>query len=266
MASSGSPRLPPVVVHHRTYSSSSPRSSTPVSPSSPRNVHFLPAMSPVSGVTRPLNKQEAWSLYYFEKHAENCRSCYDPEYVFNHGRHLCEVGHDLARDALLHVRMVDGVVYSTREENQTSVRVEILPDYRHTRGLLRAMERKRRKAAAANTMPAPATVTAAPILVPMSPTKPARDTRTDSVMGRVGAVEDDDRRTKYRRRSADVTVEQPKSSKQQSRSKERRDGDDTKRSERRRRETNSKTADDKNMRIEIRLPERTKERTKVYYY
>ena len=223
-------------------------------------------MSPVSGVTRPLSSEEAWSLYDFERHAENCRICYDPEYVFNHGRHLCEVGHGLARVALLHVRMVDGVAYSTRRENQTSVRVEILPDYRHTRGLLKAMERKRRQAAAANTMPTPATVTPAPILVPMSPRKPARDTRTDSVMGRVGSVEDDNRRTQYRRRSADVTVEQSKSSKQRSRSKERRDGDDTKRSERRRREKKDKTADDKITRVEIRLPERTKERTKVYYY
>jgi len=259
--------LPPVVVHNRTYSSSSPTSSNPASPSSPRNVHFLPTMSPVSGITRPLNRTEAWSLYHFEKHAEGCRQCYKPEAVFNSGRPLCGVGHDLARDVLLHVRMNDDVVYSTVREDHRSVRVEMLPDYRHTRGLLRAMERKRRQAAAENRPATTSTTTTTSM--PTTSTKPARDTRTDSVMGRVGDREpDNDRRAEDRRRSRDVTVEFAKSSKQRSRSKERRprEDEDTKRSERRRREKKDKTSDDRGSRIEIRLPDMTRDRTKVYYY
>jgi len=222
-------------------------------------------MSPVSGVTRPLHSNEAWSLYHFEKHAENCQLCYDPERVFSFGRLLCGVGHDLARDALLHVRMVGDVIYSTTKEDHSLVRVEVLPDYRHTRGLLKAMERRRLRMEA-EARSTTATTTAAPPSTSASTTKPARDTRTDSVMGRVGEREDDDRRNQYRRRSADVTVEQPKSSKPRSRSKERRDDQDTKRSERRRRDRKEKTADDKTTKIEVRLPERSKERTKVYYY
>ncbi|GAB7338130.1 hypothetical protein MBLNU457_4486t1 [Dothideomycetes sp. NU457] len=259
--------LPPVVVHNRTYSSSSPASSTPASPSSPRNVHFLPAMSPVSGITRPLNRTEAWSLYHFEKHAESCRQCYRPESVFNSGRPLCEVGHDLARDVLLHIRMSDDVVYSTTREDHRWVRVEMQPDYCHTRGLLRAMERKRRQVAAKNRPATTSTTTTTS--TPTVSTKPARDTRTDSVMGRVGEREaDKDMRTEDRRRSRDVTVEFAKSTKQRSRSKERRprEDEDTKRSERRGREKKEKTSEGKGSRIEIQVPDRTRDRTKVYYY
>lgn len=259
--------LPPVVVHNRTYSWSSPTSSTPASPSSPRNVHFLPAMSPVSGITRPLNMTEAWSLYHFEKHAEGCRHCYKPESVFKSGRPLCEVGHDLARDVLLHVRMSADVVYSTTREDHRWVRVEMQPDYCHTRGLLRAMERKRRQAAAESRSATTSTTTATSM--PTISTKPPRSTRTDSVMGRVGEREpDNDRRTEDRRRSRDVTVEFAKSTKQRSRSKERRprEDEDTKHSDRRRHEKKDKTSDGKGSRIEIRVPDRTRDRTKVYYY
>ncbi|KAF2429341.1 hypothetical protein EJ08DRAFT_698481 [Tothia fuscella] len=100
------------------------------------------AFAGVTGMSRPLRNDEHWSLYYFEKHAVECRSCHDPLKVSRAGKQLCDKGHQLAIDvASLIFRRKDGDVYSrTREEGQ-EVRVEIPQGYDQTLSLLRAIQR-----------------------------------------------------------------------------------------------------------------------------
>ncbi|KAK3711444.1 hypothetical protein LTR37_009623 [Vermiconidia calcicola] len=114
-------------------------SSPPASPNS-KKARFANTL--VDGVTRPLTSTEAWSLYYFETHARQCRDCYDPVGVYLKGAQLCANGHALALDVAEHVYHRAGEVYSNKKtEDHKQVRVELPLGYDQTRGLLKSMDR-----------------------------------------------------------------------------------------------------------------------------
>jgi hypothetical protein len=108
-----------------------------------RAVGFL--KDPVSAVCRPVNMEESWAAYDFEVHAQNCVYCKDPYEVHRSREQLCQIGHRLAQDvaAFLYNR-ADGKTYSTSEEENKLVQVEIPTGYPQVRGLLKAIERSLR--------------------------------------------------------------------------------------------------------------------------
>jgi hypothetical protein len=118
---------------------------TKASPSSKKErfVGFL--KDPVIDVSRPVNPDESWKAYDFEVHAANCVYCRDPYEVHRNHEQLCEIGHRLAQDvaALLYNR-ADGKTYSTVEENNKLVRIEMPATYVQVRDLLKAIERSLR--------------------------------------------------------------------------------------------------------------------------
>jgi hypothetical protein len=100
----------------------------------------------VTGISRPVNNEEHWTLYYFEVHAAQCRSCEDPLEVSRSGRQLCDEGHQLATDvAELIFRRKDGKVYSRTKDGEQEVCVEIPHGYDQTFSLLRAIQRSLKK-------------------------------------------------------------------------------------------------------------------------
>lgn len=100
----------------------------------------------VTGISRPVNNEEHWILYYFEAHAAQCRTCEDPLHVSRSGRQLCDEGHQLAVDvAQLIFRQKDGKVYSHVKDREQEVRVEIPHGYEQTLSLLKAIQRASRK-------------------------------------------------------------------------------------------------------------------------
>jgi hypothetical protein len=113
-------------------------SSPPGSPST-KKARF--ANAPIEGVSRPLSTTEAWSMWHFETHARQCRECYNPLEVHQKGKRLCDTGHALAQDVAEHVYHQAGEVYSKKNDSHKLVRVELPPNYTHTKGLLRAMDR-----------------------------------------------------------------------------------------------------------------------------
>lgn len=113
-------------------------SSPPGSPST-KKARF--ATAPIEGVSRPLSSIEEWSLYHFETHARQCDHCYNPLDVHLKGKRLCDTGHALAQDVAEHVYHKAGEVYSKKCDNHKLVRVELPPNYNHTRNLLRVMDR-----------------------------------------------------------------------------------------------------------------------------
>ena len=180
---------PVVVVDARRPST---MASTPITPTSPRGVHFLPNGSPVSGISRPLTTTEAWSLYYFETHAAQCRYCYDPSAAFDSGRGLCPRGHPLAVDAMRHIIMRQGVIYSAIKEDNKRIRVEVSEGYTRTRSLLRTVERR---AHAATSRGRSASTSRTP-----------QQTRHDSAMGRADKTADSPRRYSDSQRAHAVTM------------------------------------------------------------
>ncbi|QDS72278.1 hypothetical protein FKW77_006449 [Venturia effusa] len=100
----------------------------------------------VTGVSRPVNNEEHWILYYFEAHAAQCPTCENPLQVSRSGRQLCDEGHQLAIDvAQLIFRQKDGNVYSHVRDHEQEVRVEIPHGYDQTLSLLKAIQRASRK-------------------------------------------------------------------------------------------------------------------------
>jgi hypothetical protein len=100
---------------------------------------------PVSAVSRPASSEESWAAYDFETHAQKCAYCRDPYEVHRERAQLCEIGHRLAQQvASFLYNEANGETYSTREEDNKPVRVELPSSYTQVRGLLKAIERSLR--------------------------------------------------------------------------------------------------------------------------
>ncbi|KAF2009579.1 hypothetical protein BU24DRAFT_358087 [Aaosphaeria arxii CBS 175.79] len=129
----------PTLVRSKSVRSS--RSSTS-SDASPR-VGFL--RDPVSSVSRPADHDEGWAAYHFEMHARRCAYCVDPYQVHRRHQQLCDQGHRLAQEvARFLYNNSKGETYSTAEEENKLVRVEMPADYLEVKGLLKAIERSAR--------------------------------------------------------------------------------------------------------------------------
>ena len=108
-----------------------------------KNVGF--ASSPVVGELRPPLHNEDWSLYYFESHVQSCNACYSPSKDTSgqqtHGRALCKVGQELARQVIALFYRHDGNIYSTMSTPGRIIRVEIPKRYKDCRNLLKTVAR-----------------------------------------------------------------------------------------------------------------------------
>jgi hypothetical protein len=109
---------------------------------SPR-IKFAPTL--VTGVSRPLNNDEHWTLYYFEDHAAKCVCCYSPYQVYKHGRRLCEEGRELAISVagLLFKLSQDGHIYSKSADEHQYIRIEMPAKYEHVSELFKAIEKSK---------------------------------------------------------------------------------------------------------------------------
>ncbi|KAJ4371670.1 hypothetical protein N0V86_008223 [Didymella sp. IMI 355093] len=116
--------------------------SKPVSSEKRRSVGFL--KDPVESFSRPVNNTESWALYNFEMHASKCAYCHDPYEVHRSHDQLCEHGHRLAQEVASYIYNKDGKAFSTKEEDNKIVQVEIPSSYVEVSGLLRAIERSLR--------------------------------------------------------------------------------------------------------------------------
>lgn len=115
----------------------------PSSPKKERVVGFH--RDPVEGFSRPVNTAESWAAYNFEMHARKCAYCHNPYEVHRSREQLCDMGHRLAQEVARYIyNKSDGNTYSTIEENNKLVRVEIPAGYVEAAGLLRAIERSLR--------------------------------------------------------------------------------------------------------------------------
>ncbi|KAH7397320.1 hypothetical protein BKA66DRAFT_454143 [Pyrenochaeta sp. MPI-SDFR-AT-0127] len=100
---------------------------------------------PVVSVSRPVNTFESWPAYHFEMHARKCAYCHKPFEVHRNHDQLCDVGHRLAQEVARFIyNKSDGETYSTVEEDNKLVRVEIPAGYVEVAGLLKAIERSLR--------------------------------------------------------------------------------------------------------------------------
>ncbi|KAL6172835.1 hypothetical protein ACJQWK_01979 [Exserohilum turcicum] len=100
---------------------------------------------PVISFCRPVNTSESWAAYHFEMHARKCAHCHNPYEVHRNHEQLCDVGHGLAQDVARYIyQKSDGATYSTMEENNKLVRVEIPAGYVEVCSLLKAIERSLR--------------------------------------------------------------------------------------------------------------------------
>ncbi|KAH9876659.1 hypothetical protein J1614_003791 [Plenodomus biglobosus] len=99
---------------------------------------------PVASVSRPVNTTESWPAYHFEMHARKCAYCHNPYEVHRNHEQLCDVGHRLAQDVARLIYTADGATYSTVEEDNKIVRVELPVGYVEVAGLLKAIERSLR--------------------------------------------------------------------------------------------------------------------------
>lgn len=108
-----------------------------------RNVGFM--KDPVSAVSRPVNVEESWAAHHFETHAQKCAYCFNPYEVHRNRDQLCEIGHRLAQDvASFLYQHSDGKTYSTHEEDNKLVQIEVPSGYVQVRSLLKAIERSLR--------------------------------------------------------------------------------------------------------------------------
>jgi len=97
---------------------------------------------PVDSFSRPVNTAESWAAYHFEMHARKCAYCHNPYEVHRNHEQLCEVGHGLAQQVARYIyQKSDGATYSTVEEDNKLVRVEIPAGYVEVCSLLKAIER-----------------------------------------------------------------------------------------------------------------------------
>ncbi|KAF1850197.1 uncharacterized protein K460DRAFT_372522 [Cucurbitaria berberidis CBS 394.84] len=100
---------------------------------------------PVASVSRPVNTSESWPAYHFEMHARKCAYCHNPYEVHRNHEQLCDIGHRLAQEVTRFIyNKSDGETYSTVEEDNKPVRVEIPAGYVEVNGLLKAIERSLR--------------------------------------------------------------------------------------------------------------------------
>lgn len=99
---------------------------------------------PVASFSRPVNTSESWPAYHFEMHARKCAYCHNPYEVHRNHEQLCDVGHRLAQEVARFIYNCDGATYSTVQEDNKVVRVEIPVGYVEVAGLLRAIERSLR--------------------------------------------------------------------------------------------------------------------------
>lgn len=100
---------------------------------------------PVSAVSRPVNTEESWAAHHFETHAQKCAYCRNPYEVHRNHEQLCEIGHRLAQDvASFLYQRADGKTYSTVEEDNKLVQIEVPAAYAQVRSLLKAIERSLR--------------------------------------------------------------------------------------------------------------------------
>lgn len=100
---------------------------------------------PVSAVSRPVNAEESWAAHHFETHAQKCAYCRNPYEVHRNHEQLCEIGHRLAQDvASFLYQRTDGKTYSTIEEDNKLVQIEVPSAYIQVRSLLKAIERSLR--------------------------------------------------------------------------------------------------------------------------
>lgn len=97
--------------------------------------------SGVTGVSRPVNNEEHWILYYFEAHVDQCRDCEDPLQVSEYSRQLCDEGHQLAIDVIEVIVRKKDEVYSRTKANEQDVRIEIPHGYEQSISLLKAVQR-----------------------------------------------------------------------------------------------------------------------------
>jgi hypothetical protein len=95
-------------------------------------------------IARPVNTSESWALYYFETHARKCAYCHNPYEVHRNHENLCEIGHRLAQEIASHLYSKEGTIYSTKEEANRIVQVEIPSGYVEISGLFKAIERSLR--------------------------------------------------------------------------------------------------------------------------
>jgi hypothetical protein len=117
--------------------------SSPSSPKKERVVGFH--KDPVEGVSRPVNTSESWAAYHFETHARKCAYCHNPYEVHRNREQLCDVGHRLAQEVTRFIyNKSDGNTYSTIEEENKPVRVEVPAGYVEVSSLLKAIERSLR--------------------------------------------------------------------------------------------------------------------------
>ncbi|KAL6709909.1 hypothetical protein ACN47E_000694 [Coniothyrium glycines] len=114
------------------------------SASSPKKERVFFPKDPVASFSRPVNTAESWPAYHFEMHARKCAYCHNPYQVHRNREQLCDVGHRLAQDVARFIYNADGATYSTVEEDNKLVRVELPAGYVEVAGLLKAMERSLR--------------------------------------------------------------------------------------------------------------------------
>jgi len=139
----------PIIVEVRPDKLAPPPSDlSPSTPPSPKAVRFAPQPSGlVTGYSRPLTTTEAWSLYHFERHARQCRTCCDPYTSYLRHDRLCSTGYALAQDVAIHVYHHGDQIYTTQKEGDKPVRVEVSHDYSRTRSLLKSLDRHARRRA-----------------------------------------------------------------------------------------------------------------------
>ncbi|KAF9697889.1 hypothetical protein EKO04_004492 [Ascochyta lentis] len=113
-------------------------------PVSSRKERVVFMKDPVQSVSRPVNNTESWALYNFEMHARKCAYCHDPYEVHRNHEQLCEHGHRLAQEVASYIYNKEGRSFSTKEEENKTVQVEIPSGYVEVSGLLKAVERSLR--------------------------------------------------------------------------------------------------------------------------
>jgi hypothetical protein len=99
---------------------------------------------PVISYSRPVNTSESWAAYYFETHARKCDHCHKAYEVHRNHQRLCDEGHRLAQDVAHYIYNKSGATYSTVEEDNKLVRVEVPAGYVEVVSLLKAIERSLR--------------------------------------------------------------------------------------------------------------------------
>lgn len=144
------PKLRPIL--KKTTTSKMPYLSSPMptvisQPSSPKMGRVAGFhKDPVAGVSRPVNTAESWAAYHFETHAHKCAYCHNPSEVYQNHQQLCEVGHRLAQEVASFIyNKADGNTYSTLQEDNKPVRVEVPAGYVEVTSLLNAIERSLRR-------------------------------------------------------------------------------------------------------------------------